>query len=559
MKNILVYFKQEKKAVIIVTITGLIYNIGLIANPYFEGRLVGIVADILNNKATYIDVLKIVIAYVLIIIFVQINRYYKREYVRVFANNINKTMKETIFHNLLNTSAYKLKEEGVGNILTKAIIDVDDCSEGIRKFTTEIFDTGVAFIAYFVMMLILDIKITLLCFIFIPISFYLAQKMKVIVQKNNVLAKKATSNLSNITLDNSANYLIYRVNGIEQERIDAYETYLNDYEKANIKAGLPNAMLPPIYKSLSYLGIIFIFYLGILNIQSGIWTIASLTTFISSFMKMSEKASKSAALFNSVHKAEVSYSRIKDYLEEEKEDVILNSIDINSLKLEHLSFRYPSSDYLFKDINLKCNKGDIICVTGQVASGKSTLGKLFLNDYEYEGKILLDNQDLKTLKDKKCISYLGHNSELFNDTVYENIALGQNIDVYHYLKLVSLDNELNKDTIVGNSGNHLSGGQAKRVAIARTLAHCQSLLILDDPFSALDKKVEQEIFNNLKKYYNDKIIILISHRLNTFDKCKQIIFMGNDAVCVNTHDYLYAHNKEYRELYNLQIGGKDEH
>lgn len=559
MKNILAYFKQEKKALIIVTITGLIYNIGLIANPYFEGRLVGIVADILKNKANYSDVLKIAMAYVIIIIFVQINRYYKREYVRVFANNINKTMKETIFHNLLNTSTHKLKEEGVGNILTKAVIDVDDCSEGIRKFTTEIFDTGVAFLAYFVMMLVLDIKITILCFIFIPVSFYLAQKMKVIVQKNSALAKIATSNLSNITLDNSTNYLTYRVNGIEQERIEAYEAYLNDYEKTNIKTGLLSVALPPVYKSLSYLGIIFIFYFGTANIQNSIWTIATLTAFLSSFMKMSEKASKSATLFNSVHKAEVSYTRIKDYLEEEKEDALLSSININNLKLERLSFHYPNSNYLFKDINLDCNKGDIIGVTGQVASGKSTFGKLFLNDYNYEGKILLNNNELKTVKNKKYVSYLGHNSELFNDTVGENIALGQDIDIDHYLKLVCLDLELNKDTIVGNNGSNLSGGQAKRVAIARTLAHSESILILDDPFSALDKNVEQEIFNNLKKYYSDKIIILISHRLNTFDKTSQIVFMGNKKIDISTHDYLYAYNKEYKELYDLQIGGKHEH
>ena len=558
-KNILAYFKQEKKALIIVTITGLIYNIGLIANPYFEGRLVGIVADILKNKANYSDVLKIAMAYVIIIIFVQINRYYKREYVRVFANNINKTMKETIFHNLLNTSTHKLKEEGVGNILTKAVIDVDDCSEGIRKFTTEIFDTGVAFLAYFVMMLVLDIKITILCFIFIPVSFYLAQKMKVIVQKNSALAKIATSNLSNITLDNSTNYLTYRVNGIEQERIEAYEAYLNDYEKTNIKTGLLSVALPPVYKSLSYLGIIFIFYFGTANIQNSIWTIATLTAFLSSFMKMSEKASKSATLFNSVHKAEVSYTRIKDYLEEEKEDALLSSININNLKLERLSFHYPNSNYLFKDINLDCNKGDIIGVTGQVASGKSTFGKLFLNDYNYEGKILLNNNELKTVKNKKYVSYLGHNSELFNDTVGENIALGQDIDIDHYLKLVCLDLELNKDTIVGNNGSNLSGGQAKRVAIARTLAHSESILILDDPFSALDKNVEQEIFNNLKKYYSDKIIILISHRLNTFDKTSQIVFMGNKKIDISTHDYLYAYNKEYKELYDLQIGGKHEH
>lgn len=551
MKNILSYFKQERKAIIIVTITGLIYNIGLIANPYFEGSLVGLIGDILNNKASYNDIIKIVIAYVLIITFVQINRYYKREYVRVFANNINKTMKLKIFHNLLSTSTNKLKQEGIGNILTKAIIDVDDCSEGVRKFTTEIFDTGVAFLAYFGMMLVLDIKITLLCFIFIPISFYLAQKAKILVQKNSVLAKKASANLSNVTLDNGDNYLTYRVNGIEQERINAYEKYLIEYEKANIKAGLPNSLLPPLYKSLSYLGILFILFLGIRNIENNIWTIATLTTFISSFMKMSEKAAKSAALFNSVHKAEVSYERIKEYLETEVDDISPGIIDVDNLKIEHLSFKYPNKDYLFKDLNLEAYKGQIIGVTGPVASGKSTFGKLFLNDLDYEGKILINNIELHELKDKKVVTYLGHDGELFNDTVEDNISFGKDIDVDYYLKLVCLDNELNKDSIVGDKGSSLSGGQAKRLGLARTLANASSILVLDDPFSALDKNTEARIFANLRKYYNDKIIILISHRLNMFDKCDQVIFMNNKTY-TDTHLNLYKNVEEYKELYDLQ-------
>ena len=559
MKDILSYFKKERKALIIVTITGLIYNVGLIANPYFEGKLVGVVADILNNKATYLDAIKIVISYCIIITFVQINRYYKREYVRVFANNINKTMKETIFHNLLNTSNQKLKQEGVGNILTKAIIDVNDCSEGIRKFTTEIFDTGVAFLAYFIMMLVLDIKITLLCFIFIPISFYFAEKMKIIVVKNNTRAKISSANLSDITLDNSTNHLTYIVNGCKDRQVNNYENYLNDYEKSNIKASLPIALLPPIYKSISYLGIIFIMYLGITNIQNNTWTIAILTTYISSFMKMAEKASKSAKLFNSVHKAEVSYDRIKEYLREDNSYNNLTQLDVDNINIQNLSFHHPNKDYLFKDLSINIAKGEIIGVTGEVASGKTSFGKLFLNEEAYDGKILLNNIDLKSLKDKRYVTYLGHDSELFNDTVAENISLGDDIDVDYYLRLVCLDKEITKDTIIGSEGSCLSGGQAKRVAVARSLAHLSSILVLDDPFSALDKKVEEEIFNNLKKYCNDKIIILISHRLSMFDKCNQIIFIEKDKVEVGSFTNLYLNNSDFKDLYNLQVGEKHEH
>ena len=146
--KILSYFRIEWKALLLVTISGLIYNLGLLAGPWFEGQMTECLVRILNGINHYPDMLKLVIGYVLIIGIVQISRYIKRFYVRRFANNINRRMKEILYSNLVVKSRNSLREEGEGNVMTKAILDVDDCVEGMRKFTTEIFDTGVALAAY---------------------------------------------------------------------------------------------------------------------------------------------------------------------------------------------------------------------------------------------------------------------------------------------------------------------------------------------------------------------------------------------------------------------------
>ena len=113
------------------------------------------------------------------------------------------------------------------------------------------------------------------------------------------------------------------------------------------------------------------------------------------------------------------------------------------------------------------------------------------------------------------------------------------------------------DTVIGSGGARLSGGQAQRLALARTLAHPRPLLILDDPFSALDRQTEDKVFANLKAYARDKVVILISHRLYHFPEMKQIVFMEDGKTTVGTHETLCASVPAYRSLYESQTGGVD--
>ena len=114
-----------------------------------------------------------------------------------------------------------------------------------------------------------------------------------------------------------------------------------------------------------------------------------------------------------------------------------------------------------------------------------------------------------------------------------------------------------KNTLIGSGGAYLSGGQAKRLAFARTLCHDKPILILDDPFSALDRQTEDKVFAKLKAYARDKVVILISHRLYHFPEMKQIVFMEDGKATVGTHETLRASVPAYRSLYESQTGGVD--
>ena len=157
---------------------------------------------------------------------------------------------------------------------------------------------------------------------------------------------------------------------------------------------------------------------------------------------------------------------------------------------------------------------------------------------------------------------MGHQPELMSDTIEQNILLGDTADISVYLKAACLDREVNEmpdhaQTQVGSGGMRLSGGQQARVALARTLCHKRPVMILDDPFSAVDKATEKELYQNLRQMASDSIILLISHRLSLFAELDGVIWMENGHAAISTHEDLMRTNPKYAHLYRVQAeGGK---
>lgn len=566
--RILLYFKAEWVVLFIVTVSGLIYNVGLLAGPWFEGRMTGCLIDILNGKKTFSDMLVLVAFYVAAIAVVQVCRYVKRFYVRRFANNVNRRMKGILYDSLIHKTKSELEAEGAGNVMTKAILDVDDCAEGMRKFTTEIFDTGVALAAYAGMLFYYDWRLALLCMIFPPVSYVLAEKLKVVVQKTGAAYKEQSGRLSSATLDRATNAITYRVFGCEEQRKQSYEDNLLAYEKAAIKANIWNTALVPLYRVISMASVLFILYFGSKNVLGTgwkVWNVAAFTTFLSCYSKLAVKSSRAAKLFNAVHKAQVSWKRIKPLMMPMEEPKKVPEKKPQTLEIKNLSFAYPGKREIVNDVNLTAKPGQIIGVTGPVACGKSTLGKIFLCEYPYQGSIEFGGKELSQMDaiDRTgMIGYLGHDPELFNDTIENNIRMGNPMDANTFLKTVCFENEVAAmekgiQTMVGNGGVRLSGGQGQRLALARTLAHKKPVMILDDPFSALDKTTEVEVFENVRKLASDSIVILISHRLYLFPQMDQVIWMNNGQIKVSDHETLMKTVPEYAELFLEQSSGNE--
>lgn len=567
--RILSYFSAQWPVLAVVTVSGLIYNLGLVAGPWFEGQLVQCLLDIMNGSRTLAAMAVLCGGYLTAIAVVQGARFIKRLFVRKFANNINRSMKQVLYANLVRKGKAELEQASTGAVMTKAITDVDACAEGMRKFTTEIFDTGVALLAYAAMLLRYDWRLTLLCLAFTMISYGIAEKMKTIVQRTGTANKESAGRLSAATLDRVSNALTYRVYGCEPQRDAAYEDCLQDYERTAVRAGLPTAAMPPLYGVISMVGVLFILTFGARNVAGNgwaAWDIAAFTTFLSCFGKLATKSSHAAKLFNAVQKAQVSWKRIKPLMHRPEPLPAEAAAAPETLCVKNLGFAYPGGKPVLKNISFTVRPGQVLGITGTVACGKSTLGKTFLCEQPYTGSILYGTHELAELTDaQRCgiVGYLGHDPELLSDTIRNNILLGDDGDVWQYLRAVCLEEEVKAmpdglDTRVGDGGVRLSGGQQQRLALARTLAHPRPLLVLDDPFSALDRRTEEQVFANLRALTADSAVLLISHRLYLFPQMDGVLWMQDGSAQCAAHETWMAQNPQYAALVKAQEGGSED-
>lgn len=218
---------------------------------------------------------------------------------------------------------------------------------------------------------------------------------------------------------------------------------------------------------------------------------------------------------------------------------------------------------IIKNADFEMEKGTIIGVTGPVASGKSTVGRALQGFLSYEGSIKICGKELNTIESGSLCqytAYMGHDSSLLSDTIYNNITLGKDGDISEVLSAVCFDEDLNSmpdgmNTRVGSYGVRLSGGQKARLALARTLYNKAPLIILDDPFAAVDVETEKKIMNNLRKYCKDSGIVLISHRIGGFDRAEKVLLTEEGRTTFDTHENLMEKSELYRDIYSMQAKG----
>ncbi|OGI56051.1 MAG: metal ABC transporter permease, partial [Candidatus Muproteobacteria bacterium RIFCSPHIGHO2_02_FULL_60_13] len=237
-----------------------------------------------------------------------------------------------------------------------------------------------------------------------------------------------------------------------------------------------------------------------------------------------------------------------------------------TIRFEHVGFGYDSRRQVLQDVSFDVPSGHKVAVVGASGAGKSTLSRLLFRFYDATtGRILIDGQDIRDVTQKslrRAIGIVPQDTVLFNDTIYYNIAYGRpdatREEIIEAARAAHIHDFVESlpdkyDTIVGERGLKLSGGEKQRVAIARTLLKNPPILVFDEATSALDSRTEKAIQAELQEIATNHTTLVIAHRLSTIMDADQILVMGHGRIVERgTHVELLAQNSAYAHMWALQ-------
>lgn len=273
-------------------------------------------------------------------------------------------------------------------------------------------------------------------------------------------------------------------------------------------------------------------------------------------------------------RAYTSAKRVKSVLDVkiDENDGELEEIYNGDIDIKNAVFSYDAIS-LLNNFSLKVNEGEILGIIGGAGSGKSTILNLINRSYDIQnGTILIGNKDIKEYKKtfiKEEILLISQKTDFFRETIKENIVLGRkNItdnDIIRALKNANAWEFVSKlpdgiNTKLENNANNFSGGQKQRIGIARIFVGNPKILLLDDITSALDKKTEKEVFDNIYRYVKENKIttIISSQKLSAFKYVDRILVLKDGKVeAIGTKEEVEKFSKTYQEIQSLQIDDKE--
>jgi subfamily B ATP-binding cassette protein MsbA len=349
----------------------------------------------------------------------------------------------------------------------------------------------------------------------------------------------------------------------EQEAARFYQQN-RDYFRNVLKAMRAELLMTPL---MEFVGVICVCLFMVLCYAKGI-RLSEIIPMGAAALMAYQPMKRIAKINNELQRSSAAGERIfemlglDDILPEAASPVAITRFE-NRIVFDHVAFSYePDDDPLISDIYLEIPKGEVVAFVGSTGSGKTTLANLLARFYDPTGgKITIDGVDLRDIEIaslRKLIGVVGQDAILFNDTIANNIAYGSSDATREQIEDAARQANVHDfiiaepdgyDTVVGDKGSRLSGGQCQRVAIARAILRNPQILILDEAMSALDTVTEQLVQEQLFKLMENRTVFAIAHRLSTVRDANCIFVIDDGAIVEQgTHDELMAQNGHYRKL-----------
>lgn len=547
--KIVTYFKENKGLVAVLAVTDFLFNALMCLIPVVQGMAV----NAFSEGRPFRELLTVTLSFVGLVLFVQVNRYAKRYLGRSFGSRIALSMRRVSYENLIRTELSYFQNVSKGDILNKILSDIADASDGITKMTTECFDTLVLLSGYLITMIIMDVQIALIVMVFVLLSIISSKAFKKLIYGYTKEYKEYLSYTKDFTLTCLTNELNYRslgVNGIFRKRYGKSQDIL---EKKALKSMVLQSCLEPVYSIVTWLGLFFIVFLGGRRVLQGTLSIGVFTAFLSTYLLVAQKASRIGRVYGWYQNLKVSWVRCKPYLVRkedmhqkrkelvgdfclEAEDFSFSFVDLGKnghSKAEHTEENVSSAQKENKEeafhlprMNFKVHKGEMIGICGKVHTGKSTLLAALSGLYPYEGSLRLNGRELR--ENRVILGYCSSENLVFEDTLSYNVTMGRPgeglksalEDAHFWEEVEAFPNK--EEQILSHSLVNLSGGQQKRLMLARALYGRPPLILLDDPFQSIDKKQVEQILKRLRSY-EDSIIFAVTNQEFLLEKMDWVL------------------------------------
>ncbi|HBF4081275.1 TPA: ABC transporter ATP-binding protein [Clostridioides difficile] len=566
MKKFLYLIIQGNKRLVIISFLMMIV-VAMI--DLYIPQIIRNILDIAIKSKNITMLIKLILQFILInIILSNLELFLEYNYSKM-KKKITTKLKLKLLRHLSKLDGRFFSEIKTGNIMNIVEYDVMMLDRfGIELIFSLIVDIITAFISLYFLIKIQSKLLVIVVVIQIVISFtqYIFTKM---ISKYTQDIRSNAGSISNIVQEYISNIMNVVIHKGELNFFTQFLSMQKNFVSKCIKLDMIMAGNVSLSKILNSLIVISIYGYGGYKIINGEITFGELVAFqqyTGMLIGPCMNIIKSNAI---VQQSLVSINRIFDLLNEEvnikqenKGEIFQNGITKKiRMDMIDVSFSYDKEDVLH-NINMSLESGNIYGIVGGSGSGKSTLIKLIYRLWDIEsGSIRINDVDIRdyNLKNlRKNITIITQEPLLLNDTVFNNIILSnkninyelvvricKELDIYDFI--VSLPHEFN--TIVGENGVKLSGGQKQRISIARAMLSNSSILVLDEATSALDNISQKNLLKSMKKFLNNKIVIIIAHRLSTIKDSDKIFVINNGEIIESgSHKDLVSQNGYYCNL-----------
>ena len=492
--------------------------------------------------------------------------------------NVSEEVKKIIQIDMLKSfivaDTEMIENKHSGKYISNLNFDVNQITRMLADAFLSICKDGLTLIGLMIVMFAQNWKLSLIAIIMIPFATMTAKVLGKRMGKISTQAQEKSGDLNRYLIDLFKNHKIIKIFQRESYEKNRSEIFVNNLKEKSAKISAVYIRSTPIMEILTGIMIaVLIFYSGKLIFNEEL-AINNFFSFLAAMMLAYQPVKSLTKVNVAIEQGLSAAKRIIPIIDLENNiDENQNSNNLVFSKGEvifnkvNFSYKANLDNKVLKDISLKFSGGKMTALVGHSGSGKSTMLNMVPRIYcPTSGNITIDNQDISEMNltsVRKEISIVDQNTTLFDDTVMNNIKYARpdasNEEVFEAAKLAMCKDFIEKldkgfETMIGENGTRLSGGEKQRLSIARAFLKKSKIILLDEATSSLDSETEEKIQIALKKLTNNKTTIVIAHRLSTIQNSDNIYVVDKGEILDSgTHETLLANSNTYKNFYEKQI------